>query len=265
MKKVLILGANGFIGKYLVNNIHGVNIVPITRDDVDLNDYFSVMNLLIKENPYAVINCAMPGEKSKIDNLDSNDVKNILGIFLNFYNLKGLFTKYINIGSGAEFDRETDIDCRCENSIADQVPSDNYGYVKNVIARLCMDNPKFVTLRLFGCFDKSEHADRLFAKLMRNESIDVIDKDFDFFSAEDFCRVVIYCLNSKLLYKDLNCVYAEKLRLSEVLNKFIDIHRLTAQVNIVDVSRTNYTGAANRLTIENIKLAGLEQSIRNYK
>lgn len=265
MKKVIILGANGFIGSYLVKNIQGINIVPITRDDINLNDYFSVMDLLIKENPYAVINCAMSGKKSKIDNLDSDDVKRILGIFLNFYNLRGLFTKYINIGSGAEFDRETDIDYRSENTIAERVPADNYGYVKNVISRLCIDDPKFITLRLFGCFDKSEHEDRLFAKLMRNESINIIDKEFDFFSAEDFSRVVIHCLNNELTYKDLNCVYEEKLKLSETLNKFVDIHHLTAQINILDVSSTNYTGSAIRLKIENLKLAGLEQSIRNYK
>ena len=265
MKKVIILGANGFLGNYLVNNLKEFDIVPITRNDLDLNDYNQVMHLLIKENPYAIINCAMPGAKSKIDNLESDDIKTIFNIFLNFYNLSSLFTKYINIGSGAEFDRATNIFYQNEYLIPDVSPKDNYGYIKNAISRVCRNTDNFYTLRLFGCFDKSENEERLFAKLLRGESVSIIDKEFDFFSAQDFCTVVTHYLNRKPIYNDINCVYNEKLKLSEVLNRFISQHNLTSTVTITDTSNYNYTGNGSKLDLLKLPLIGLDQSIRNYK
>ena len=62
MKKVLITGASGFIGKNLVENLQAqYDIVPVYRKDADLLEEEQVRQLLQKENIDVVIHAATQG------------------------------------------------------------------------------------------------------------------------------------------------------------------------------------------------------------
>ena len=57
MKKVLITGASGFIGKNLVENLQAqYDIVPVYRKDADLLEEEQVRQLLQKENTFILLN-----------------------------------------------------------------------------------------------------------------------------------------------------------------------------------------------------------------
>jgi nucleoside-diphosphate-sugar epimerase len=257
--KVAVLGAGGFLGKIICEylRVNGYTVLPITRLELNLTDFISVRDWLDRNLPDAIINCATSGGKQRMGDALLDDVQNNLTIFLNFYNNCQYFNKFINVGSGAEFDHSSNVDNAKEEDILKVSPKDSYGYAKNVISRLCLNHNKFCTLRLFGCFDSSDPDFRLFKKFLNNEPLDLVDRKFDYFSAQDFCRVIDYYLNNQVEHRDINCVYKDKLYLSEILNQF-------KPVEISKTTDNNYTGDGSRLAKLGIKLAGLTQSIKEY-
>ena len=257
--KVAVLGAGGFLGSILTDylTVNGYEVLPVTRRELMLTDHASVEQWLQNNKPYAIINCATAGGKQRMGDALLEDVQNNVNIFLNFFNNSQYFEKFINVGSGAEFDHSSNVDCVKEEDVKTAFTKDGYGYAKNVIARLCLENEKFYTLRLFGCFDSSDPEFRLFKKFLNNEPLDLVDRKFDYFSAQDFCRVVNYYLNNTVRERDINCVYQDKLYLSEILNKF-------KPVEILKTTDRNYTGDGSKLASLGISLAGLDQSIKEY-
>lgn len=264
--KIAVLGARGFLGSYLVEHLGRHNtVIPVTRETVDLTDYGAVDSWLRQHRPDVVVNCAISGGGQAVDDINYTDVQRDLSVFLNFYN-NPVVKRYINIGSGAEFDRRKSILGATEQEILHNRPLESYGFVKNTIARLVLDKPNFYTVRLFGCFDSSEPSNRLFKKFLTQRQITIQDKFFDYVSAADFALVVEhYCCESTPRYKDINCVYSSKTLLSQIVNTFDEIHNLGGQtVTSITLSDKHYTGNGEKLKSLNLPLAGLVQGIKNY-
>jgi dTDP-4-dehydrorhamnose reductase len=257
--KIAVLGANGFIGKVICNHFEsrGHKVHALTRSNIDLTDFTAVTAWLKTAQPDSVVNCATAMNTDVQDTLYA-DIQNNLDIFLNFYNNSKYFNKFINVGSGAEFDRSTNIENALETDLVFAKPKDSYGFSKNMISRLVLEHDKFYTLRLFGCFHRSEPNFRLFKRVANGETVSIIDKQFDYFSAQDFCTVLEYYVNNQEEHKDINCVYKEKLYLSQVLLKI-------RPVAIIGQDPLNYTGNGDRLASLNLPLLGLEESIKENK
>jgi dTDP-4-dehydrorhamnose reductase len=257
--KVAVLGANGFLGKFITNQLteRGYTVYPISRKELDLTNFYSVTRWLEDVEPYAIVNCAT-APNIGIDDYVYNDVQNNLSVFLNFYNNSHNFTKFFNVGSGAEFDRKKSIEVALEADILLSNPIDSYGYSKNIISRLSMTHEKFYTLRLFGCFHPTEPEFRLFNRAAKGEKVKIVDRQFDYFSARDFFTVLDYFLNNTTYHRDVNCVYEEKLYLSQVLNKI-------NPVEVIGSTPIKYTGSGKKLSDLNLRLLGLDKSIEEYK
>jgi nucleoside-diphosphate-sugar epimerase len=266
--KVAVLGSNGYLGSYLVRQLtaDGYLVLPVTRKDLNLTDFAEVGQWLKTNQPDAIVNCATAVSISNVreNTINYDDFRNNINIFLNFYHHSDFFTKFINIGSGAEFDKVNGVTRAVESDIIKSFPVETYGYSKNLISRLILEKDKFYTLRLFGCFDRSESEARLFHQLQIKDQINLQDKQFDYFSAQDFYKVVIYYLNNDVVHKDVNCVYQEKKLLSEVATMFKEYHNLSVQINVVGLDK-NYSGSGDKLATLNIPLDGLEKSLKDYK
>ena len=265
-KTIAVLGSSGFLGsvicKFFCNQY---KIIPVSRDVLNLNEYDAVSAWLKSQDVNIIINCATAGNKSSSDEVDYQQAKNNLEVFSNFYNNSSRFSKFINIGSGAEFGLHQDIKNIKEEEILASHPEGSYGYSKNLISRLVLEKDNFFTLRIFGCFDPSEPEHRLFKRLSNNDSINLIDREFDYISSWDFCKVLEHYINNhEGLPKDINCVYSDKLLLSSIVKKFIDIHGLSRTVNIVG-SSMNYSGSSDKLESLNLNLDGLDAGIKKYK
>lgn len=263
--KVAVLGANGYIGKYLTAwlQYRSFVVVPVSRQTINLLDHYQVTQWLTQERPDVIVNCATATGNFQVTDFVYQDVQNNLGIFLNFYNNSHLFNRFINVGSGAEFDRTSNIDCANEYEIFLKQPQDSYGYSKNIISRLCIEKENFITLRLFGCFDNSEPEFRLFQKFVKNNQVDIVDRYVDYISLSDFCLVLEHCLNNNTK-QDINCVYQEKYLLSEIFKIFQKFHSIKTELNVTEIDLKNYTGNGNLLAELNLSLNGLVQGIKNY-
>lgn len=256
--KIAILGGRGLLGTILTNYLNKHQVFILGRQDLDLTDFVLVQHWLEKNRPDVVINCATAGGKTRLGEYQYDDVLNNLSIFMNFYNSDQYFDKFINIGSGAEFDVRSNIENVKEDNVSKSNPCDSYGYSKNLISRLVHEKDKFYTLRLFGCFDKNEPDFRLFKKFLTDPTFTFVDRKFDYISSTDFCEIVDFYINNDDLYKDINCVYSEKLLLSQVLAKF------NKPVNAVGRTPLNYTGDGSKLASLNLELDGLDKGIEIY-
>jgi nucleoside-diphosphate-sugar epimerase len=264
MNKIAILGANGFIGRELVEFLRPTcTVIPVTRDILDLTDFVAVRQFLARGQFDAVINCAA---SYQTDQTLLTDTRNNLGIFSNFYHNSNLFGKFINLGSGAEYDVTTNIDGAKEQSIFSCSPQDSYGFGHNIKSRLCLDKENFYTLRIFGCFGGSEAARRIIPKFLACQDTFLLENDrcFDFISVQDLCVVIKSFIENTHTVKDVNCVYAPKQTLSTFLNKFKEIHQINTKVIVKSTSTNSYTGDHHLLASLNIQLSGLDHGLKNY-
>jgi len=259
--RVMILGANGFIGKRLCKLLKNHEIIPIVRDGkYDLLSFAEVSAMLQFHTPDVIVNAAFD------KNVGAASILNNVQVFMNFYNNNIYFDRYINIGSGAEFDKSKSITNAYESELKWCFPLDSYGFVKNQIARICSEKENFYTLRLFGCFGWGESPSRLFPTLTDGLDITIRDCWFDYISIQDFAKIVDhYTVASRhKLYRDVNCVYADMYKLSEVANMFANVHKIDDSGWKYTQGNHNYTGSGDRLESMNIKLDGLLQGIKDY-
>ena len=126
---------------------------------------------------------------------------------------------------------------------------------------MCLGKSNFYTLRLFGCFDRSEPNIRLFKRFLADKQLPIDDKYFDFISASDFAKIVEYYCDYNVLPKDINCVYTQKKMLSDILQ----ILAPDTIINKVSTGGRAYTGSGVKLSQLSIDLDGLEKGIKSYE
>lgn len=263
--KIAILGSKGFVGSNVSSSLRDKHqVINVNRSTLNLLDYYQVREWLKSTKLDAIICCAASMTNTLAD------VENNLGLYMNFYNNSDLFGKFINTASAAEYDRARNIDRAREEEIWLRFPKDSYGLSQNLRSRLSWSNSKFYNLRIFNCFGPGEIVTRIFPKFLASQyqPFHIVDnRYFDYFSIEDLCRVVKYYVENDVAEwaKDINCVYKEKFLISEVLEKFRQLHSIDKEIIINSTSRNNYTGSADNLNKLNIPLAGLDQGLENYR
>jgi nucleoside-diphosphate-sugar epimerase len=263
--KIAILGARGFVGRNLVKYLqHSHDVIAVTRATVDLLDADLVKQYLEQNRFDVVVNAAA----IMTDNNSLVDTRNNLGIFMNFYNNKHLFGKFINLASGAEFDRSMDISLVDEKEIFYRLPKDSYGFGQNIKSRLCVEQPNFYNLRIFNCFGVDEAVTRIFPRFIskQNEVFEIQnDRYFDYFSIQDLCTVVDSFIDNDHSIKDVNCVYKEKYKISQIIDMFARIRGLKSNYIVTSTANYNYTSSNKNLESLHIKLAGLKQGFKDYE
>lgn len=277
MKKIGILGANGFLGSYLTKNLqHLGEVIPITRNTVDLFtrdtedrssciktlDYFDSMKF-----DY-IINCI----KSVSHDINNNDLVNIdsliMDAFLCLIKTKSNF-RFINIASGAEFNRKGNIWLVKEEFLKNYHPTDNYGKGKKNTAELCLEISNCYNIRVFGIFSPIHQKTELFNKVYNNTLDCLEERCFDYISIEDFTNIVEYFIKArKPMYNDINAVYSNKHLISEQIRMFCKIHNKDFYIRNMKEG-LSYCGSGERLQSlvksNKIVLKGLDKAMREWK
>lgn len=263
--KIAVLGAGGFVGSSIAKYFAKDNLViPVTRETINLLDPILVTKWLSNNRFDIIVNAATTMNNN--DLLD--DTRNNLGLFMNFYNNRNLFDKFINFSSGAEFDRRNDIDQYQEEQIFSVMPADSYGFGQNIKSRISWDTPNFYTIRIFNCFGLGEISTRIFPRLLKatkqNPLKIVNDREFDYFGIRDLCRLTDYVIMNSPSSKDINAVYPEKLAISTVLAKFCSLSNVDPNYQIESVGGNRYTGSGRILNELPVQLLGLEHELKYY-
>jgi len=250
--KIVIIGASGFVGSHLVKHLSLQHkVIPIYKGDIDVFDNESVKDFLEKTEPDFVINCLSFGDKD-INSRSSEDVAKNLSSFYSFYSNRNLFKYYINIGSGIE---STNSDSA-------------YAFSKKLISKQIYPNSKFFNLILFGCFGKHERETRLLKRFINSKDTFKIkdDRVFDYISIQDFTNIVEYVISSSesILTTHINCVYKDKLKISEFLSMFCDINKLEKNFIVESEIDKDYKGNYNLDELYGLKLYGIGHGMREY-
>jgi GDP-L-fucose synthase len=264
---VLVTGSNGYIGRSIINSsVKDVVFFHGNRQTINLFDKESIKTFIKQNKIDCVIHCAIQGT-SRLKTEDANSFYNNILIFENLYYCRNLLHKVINLASGAEFDRETNIDFINEENIFERIPKDYYGLSKNIIAKKALTANNFYNLRLFGCFDENELDNRFIKscilKSRINETITIHeDKIMDFFYIGDLISIVKYFLLVNPVYKDINLSYKSKYKLSEIAKKIINQTNSKSNITIQKENALNYNGNFDKLLSLPIRLEGFERCLQ---
>lgn len=157
LKKVLITGGSGFIGK----NIQRSNFIELydcsfpTHKELDLLDEKSVASYFKNKSFDVVIHAGCkPGHRNSKDR--SNLFYANSKMFFNLEKHKDNYGKFINFGSGAIFDNSKNITFAKEDDALLSNPSDEHGFCKYVVQRTISKLPNFIDLNIFGIFGEYE-------------------------------------------------------------------------------------------------------------
>lgn len=267
--KIAVLGSRGFVGRNLTERFKyaGNEVFEMNRSTIDLLDPLAVRDWLENNKPDVVVNAAaVIGHPDLLA-----DTYNNLGIFMNFYDNAHNFGRMINLASGAEFDREHNLDRVAESKITERMPKDSYGFGQNIKSRLSRHRDNYYTLRIFNCFGPGEPKTRLIPRFLASESEFKISNDryFDYFGIDDLYTVVKHYSVAKYRYtalRDINCVYNDKIKISEFLAMFCETRGISNDSWAIESSSDiHYTGGGDKLVNLGLDLLGLRKCLERYR
>ena len=247
--RILITGANGYIGKSLYNALKDkYNVTAITRNSFDLTDATAMYKFFqSKLNFDLVLHCAA-STNPRDTNWNIADFN--LTMYYNLLQFKQHYSKLIHFGSGAET----------------YLPDTPYGYSKKVIAKSILNQDNFYNIKIFGLFDENELDTRFIKanikRYIAKEPMQIHENKFmDFFYMQDLVKVIEYYINEQEPPKEFDCVYIEGspilTQLATMINE-LDDHKVKIFVGNPDGD--SYTSKyRSELPIEFI---GLEEGIK---
>ena len=201
MKRVCVLGSNGFVGSNLLKD---TNWIGVTHKELDLTNQSTVAKYFNEHTYDVVIHCAVVGG-SRLKQDDGDVIyKNILM----FENVTRVFKgKLIYFSSGA--------------ALRGDPPVDPYGLSKWIIDKRIQTIPNAHSLRIWGCYGDGELPTRFSAVCKREKHV-IIDKDryFDFIDIKDVKYITQQYVRDELSDKDFNLVYEKKFLLSQWAERF---------------------------------------------
>jgi nucleoside-diphosphate-sugar epimerase len=262
--KILITGGSGFVATNIAKNLNKYEITSICRDDFDLCDPEVTKDFFKDKKFDVVLHTAIVGGNRLIE--DSKDIvcDNAL-MAINLLSNTKSWKKIIHFGSGAELDRAKNIE-GYSNNFYNRVPADPYGLSKNIVCRLFANYENIYNLRIFNVFAKNELDRRMIISSVRNyingEPIVIHqDKMMDFFYMDDFNKILDLYINGNMLPKEIDCVYENKVMLSDIASVINNLSDKKVPVQILNPEIGNsYCGHYNSITSA-IHLKGLEQGI----
>ena len=185
----------------------------------------------------------------------------------NLLKLSDRYKKLILFDSGASFDREFDIFNRKEEDFR-TVPIDFYGLSKYINTKRVENNHKIINLRLFNVFGPKERNFRFIKtciqKCIKNEEIHIWeDMFFSFFYIEDSFIIINHLIQfPPINYYELNCVYQDFLKLSDIANLIKFITSSKSDIIVDKISDINYHGNGDKLNNLGLKFKGLDIGIK---
>lgn len=254
--RILITGANGFIGKSLVElfDYKKYQIIAKSHEDLDLLDDHMVDLCFSNKFDY-VIHCAtIGGRRTKEDgpNVFYANTK----MFENLIKHKARYKHMFVFGSGAEL-AEGDF------------PLNYYGLSKKYITqKIHKENLNCTVLRLWGCFGKHESEDRFIKsnirRYIRKEDLIIHShKMMDFFYVNDIVPVIEKLMKYPFPPTEVNLGYEETYTLYGISKIIDNLSNYKVDLIVEDKDKINppYCNGTKSCRIEVSGLIGLERGI----
>lgn len=260
---ILFTGHRGFLGRELIpylsenHNVYYPEIDYTKRDQIDL--------FLSETKIDFILHAAIKGGRRVRQDISDDFYINMMM----FENLASLKIPMINFCSGAAFGRQKDIFLSEEIKVGNRIPEDFYGFAKCLITQRCRQLEHVYNLRFFNVFGP-ETPDNMFTTvniknyIHKREIVIFKDKFMDFFGIEDTKKVLDLYLSNNDLPKEVNLVYENKTKLSDVANLINNLSTHKVNIDVLESGNDNsYCGSGSVLKTLGLNLNGLDKEIRN--
>ncbi len=269
MKKILLTGSGGFVGKNLKPFLEnkGFTVIAPRSKDFDFSDLKTVQKIVTDSNPDIFILAGFYGIETP--DFPKDIYEKNLQILNNFINLSDGKPVFV-FGSGAEFDKSAPIVLAGDEAWANTPPADLYGRAKYLISQEIKKYPNVWNLRLFGVYGPHETANRFITHaincVLKNQPITIRQNVvFSYLEVNDLCRLVYHFLQNQPKHKFINMVPPTKVdlkTLADIVNKIsgANQHVIVAK----DGFANEYTGKPENLLkeIPNFDFTPLQSGIK---
>ena len=271
MKTALLTGGTGFIGR---------NVLPLlrqkfyvyapTREELDLRDGSGVKRYLDAHSVDVVFHCANPNpDKNPKADSQARFAEDSLRAFLNLYACGQSFGKMIYLGSGAEYNKQMEIQNVCEAECFRAVPCEPYGLAKYAMNAIAAQSKNIYNLCLFGCYGPGDQPHKFIThcirSCLRGGAITIRqDCRFDYIQVTDLGRAMVWAGTHELqhhMYNISGCEHAFLSQIAEEVRRQMG-NELPVQIMTPGLNR-EYTANGKRFWHES-RLEGpmtLEQGI----
>jgi len=274
MKKILITGGNGFIGRNLKEqSAKYYKIIAPSSGELNLLRTEEVHEFLNRHSFDIIIHSATHNATRNSSKDLGLVLKNNLLMFYNLARCNKLFGRMIYFGSGAEYDKAKCPPRVREDQFGIYVPRDDYGFSKYISALATEKAENIYDLALFGCFGKYEDWEIRFISNACCKAVfdlDIAIKQnvyFDYLYMDDLIKIVNWFINVRSpLYKRYNICTGASIDLVTLGRKVKDISG--KKINIITREEgcgREYGGDNDRLMREmgGFQFTSMDQAIEN--
>jgi nucleoside-diphosphate-sugar epimerase len=228
---IMITGSTGFIGKNITQSLkQNFTLLTPSHKELDLLSQSEIHQFFLKNDIDTVIHCANFGGTRK--NLSSGEtIEKNTRMFYNIIENREHYSKLINLGSGAEYNKNRNLQNVSEAEFGKEIPLDEYGFSKYIISKYIEKSENMYSLRLFGIFGKYEDYEFKFisnaiVKNLFHMPITIRQNvNFSWLYIDDFLKVLDFFLTNNPKYSSYNVTPsspADLVSIAQLINSLSD-------------------------------------------